>query len=205
MRKPKLGPSSIRENSLFYRCGNPGLGDLREAGRDNIVVFPVVTIHPNAVAKQPNLGAVVIPGAVLCPNYEVVNSVIHMYQEHWGEAMQDTISQGQTVLLRGPATPVPNLELLGCSLLPPGTPMQVVQGLAPSVTAQLPDGVIVRGITHPLMFSWDLNEQERQQTRKALAEQDRQKALDPQAWQNWQDKQRAFQEQQDKAAQDSKR
>ena len=161
-----------------------------------------VTIHPNAVAKQPNLGVVVIPGAVICPNYDKVDLVISMYQEHWGETIQDRITQGQTVLLRGPAMPVPNLELLGCSLVPPGTPMQVTEGLAPSVTAQLPDGTIVRGITHPLMFSWDLKEQERQQTQKALAEQDRQKALDPQAWQNWQDKQRAFQEQQDEEKQD---
>lgn len=117
-----------------------------------------VTIHPNALAKQMNLGLVVVPGAVVCSDFDSVQLVIAIYQEHFGETLQDRITQ-ESVPLRGPAMPAPELEFLGCSLLPTGTPMLVEPGLGydvPRVTAKLSDGTIVRGVTHGGMI--ELNE-----------------------------------------------
>jgi hypothetical protein len=48
-----------------------------------------------------------------------------LYVDHWGDAMQDAMSNNQAHLLRGPSAPEPNPTAFGCTLLAPGTPVRV--------------------------------------------------------------------------------
>jgi hypothetical protein len=113
----------------------------------------VVQIHPNAVARS----WMSVPGAIVCSNATDVNALIDLYNEHWKETQEDTLSHGKSVLLRGPATPAPDPKVFGCSLLPPGTLVQAENAglgdVMPGVTAKLPEGTIVRGLTWSLMLS----------------------------------------------------
>ena len=113
----------------------------------------VVQIHPNAVAKP----IMAVPGAVVCSNIADVRAVSDLYNEHWAETTQDTMSHGQSTLLRGQAAPTPDPKVFGCSLIPSGTPVQPEDGglgmAMPKVTAKLPDGTIVQGLTFSNMLS----------------------------------------------------
>jgi hypothetical protein len=109
--------------------------------------------HPNAVAKP----IMAVPGAIVCSNVADIQLVVHLYNNHWEETQQDAMSHGQSVLLRGPAAPAPDPKIYGCSLLAPGTPVQTEKGglgdAVPKVTAILPDGTIVHGLTFSNMLS----------------------------------------------------
>ena len=114
---------------------------------------PEVPIHPNAVARP----IMAVPGALVCSNVADIQAMSDLYNEHWGETQQDAMSHGQSVLLRGQAAPAPDPKVFGCTLLPPGTPVQAENGglgdAIPKVTAKLPDGTIVRGLTFSNMLS----------------------------------------------------
>jgi hypothetical protein len=109
--------------------------------------------HPNARAKS--LSAA--PGAIVCPNFASVRLVFSLYASHWEDAMQDAVTQGQATVLRGASAPAPDPALYGCSLLKPGTAVYVENTDAfttgiPIVSAQLPDGSTIRGVTLPGML-----------------------------------------------------
>jgi hypothetical protein len=110
--------------------------------------------HPNAVAKS----LTAAPGAVVCADLQTVSVVFHLYAAHWEDSTADAMTKGQAGVVRGPATPAPDPKLYGCSLLAPGTPVRVENADAfttgfPRVTAKLPDGTIIHGVTLPAMLS----------------------------------------------------
>jgi Sel1 repeat len=93
-------------------------------------------------------GAGVVPGAIICPDMETWRFVFRQYGEHWAEAYQDILTRGQSKLVRGDAIPSPDLESHGCALVPAGSTMTVESnGLIPIVSAVLPNGKTIRGVT----------------------------------------------------------
>jgi hypothetical protein len=110
--------------------------------------------HPNAVAKS----LTAAPGAVVCADLQTVSVMFHLYAAHWGDSSADAMTKGQARVVRGPAAPAPDPKLYGCSLLVPGTPVRVENVDAfttgfPRVTAKLPDGTVIRGVTLSSMLS----------------------------------------------------
>jgi hypothetical protein len=107
-----------------------------------------VNFVPNATAR----GVSVVPGAIVCPSHDAVSLMFNQYAAHWEDTMQDAMTKGQSRLIRGQPAPAPDFESYGCALLPPGTPIMLETGNAvPVVTAKLPNGTIIRGVTFPDM------------------------------------------------------
>lgn len=99
-------------------------------------------------------GVSVVPGAIVCPSHDAVSLMFDQYAAHWEDAMQDTVTNGQSRLIRGQPTPAPNLKAYGCALLPPGTPMILdTRNVVPVVTAKLPNGTTIKGVTLPAMIA----------------------------------------------------
>jgi TPR repeat protein len=98
-------------------------------------------------------GAGVVPGAIVCPDMETWRFVFRQYNQHRTESYQDTLTHGQSKLLRGNAVPGPDFESQGCKLIPTGSPMILESNeIAPVVSAVLPDGTSIKGVTIPAMF-----------------------------------------------------
>jgi TPR repeat protein len=96
----------------------------------------------------------VVPGAVVCADHDTVALMYDLYSAHWSDTMQDKITNGQSQLIRGKATPAPDLEAHGCSLFPAGTPMTLERGnIVPVVSVKLPNGRVVRGVTLQAMIT----------------------------------------------------
>jgi uncharacterized protein len=111
-------------------------------------------------AKKPKLVAVtaqgvsVVPGAIICPNHDTVSLMFDLYAARWADTQQDVLTHGQSRLVRGEPSPAPDLKIYGCALLPPGTSMMLERGnIVPVVTATLPDGTQVRGVTLTAMIA----------------------------------------------------
>ncbi|MGC9953638.1 MAG: tetratricopeptide repeat protein [Rhizomicrobium sp.] len=116
-------------------------------------------INPDNIQTKPNSMAVtargvsVVPGAIVCPDHDTVRLIFDMYVAHWTDAQQDAMTNGQSRLLRGKPSPAPDLKLYGCALLPSGTHMMLERGnIVPIVTAKLPDGTTIRGVTLEAMI-----------------------------------------------------
>jgi hypothetical protein len=93
-------------------------------------------------------GASVVPGAIVCPDHNTVSLVFRLYVNYREDTLQDTLTHGQSRLIRGEPTPKPDFELYRCALLPPGTPMLLELGnVVPVVNTKLPDGTTIRGVT----------------------------------------------------------
>ena len=98
-------------------------------------------------------GVSVVPGAIVCPSHDAVSLMFDLYVSHWEDATQDAMTKGQSRLIRGQPTPAPNLKAHGCVLLPPGTPMTLdSRNVVPVVTAKLPNGTTIKGVTLPAMI-----------------------------------------------------
>ncbi len=105
-----------------------------------------VTVHAKSLS--------VVPGALVCPDIATVQWMFRLYVYHWEDTAQDAVTHGQSELLRGQATPLPELAAYGCALIPAGTPMQLTRGnVVPVVTATGPDGNQVHGVTLPNMIA----------------------------------------------------
>jgi|SRR5208283_701408 len=122
--------------------------------QETAVVTSAPIVHANAVAKSLNAA----PGAIVCQDLETVGILFRLYSEHWEEAAQDRLTQGSSRQLRGEPAPAPDPSLYNCHLLAPGTPVRVENADAfttgfPAVTAQLPDGAVIHGVTLPSMLS----------------------------------------------------
>jgi hypothetical protein len=99
-------------------------------------------------------GFSVVPGAIVCPSYDIVDMMVNLYVAHWTDIQQDRLTHGQSRLLRGESTPEPTPELYGCALIPPGTQMILERGnIVPLVSVTLADGRVVRGVTSPAMIA----------------------------------------------------
>jgi hypothetical protein len=97
-------------------------------------------------------GTGVVPGAIVCPDLRTVNMMFQEYSDYWEDAQQDAMTHGQSKLLRGEPAPKPDFELFDCALLASGSPMSMELGnVVPVVTATLPDGSTIKGVTLPSM------------------------------------------------------
>jgi len=111
-------------------------------------------------AKQPKIVpvfaqsvSVVLAGALVCPDSDTISLMYELYSAHWKDAQMDTLTNGQSRLLHGPPAPAPDPKVFGCTLLPPGAPMMLERNnIVPVVTATLPDGTTIRGVTWPNMI-----------------------------------------------------
>jgi hypothetical protein len=110
-------------------------------------------------ATKPNVAAVtargvsVVPGAIVCPDLNTVDLMFDLYANYWSDAMQDTMTHGEAQLIRGEPAPKPQFEMYGCALLAPGTRLTMESGhVVPVVTAKLPNGKTIRGVTLPSMI-----------------------------------------------------
>lgn len=126
-----------------------------EATKEGPAIAPsgAPPFHPNAVAKS----LASAPGAIVCPDFASVQLMMQLYANHWEDAMQDALTKGQARILRGPSAPTPDPAAYDCSLLAPGTPVEARggRGLLAGifmVSARLPDGTVVHGVTHPGML-----------------------------------------------------
>jgi hypothetical protein len=98
-------------------------------------------------------GAGVVPGAIICPDMQTWRFVFRQYGQHWTEDHQDTVTHGQSKLLRGDAAPSPDLETYGCALVSAGSSMILeANEIVPIVSALLPNGRSIRGVTIPAML-----------------------------------------------------
>ena len=97
-------------------------------------------------------GAGVVPGAIVCRDYQTVTFMIDWYVAHWSDKFADAIYKDQARLLRGSSIPSPHLSRYGCTLVSPGTPMLLEQGnIVPIVSVTSATGATIRGVTDPGM------------------------------------------------------
>lgn len=116
----------------------------------------------NLVVNENDAGGTVVtakalgfaPGAIVCADYQAVGVVFHLYSNAWAERAQDSLTRGQSKLLRGDAAPEPDPQSYGCALIPPGTTMRFHSGnVVPVVTVRMPDGKTIKGVTLPEMMA----------------------------------------------------
>lgn len=97
-------------------------------------------------------GVGVVPGAIVCPDHQTVSFMFRWYGRYWEDAQQDALTHGQSRLQREP-TAKPDFERYKCALIAPDTPMMLEVGnVVPVVTAKLPEGRSIRGVTLTGMF-----------------------------------------------------
>jgi hypothetical protein len=113
-------------------------------------------------AKKPKLvavtaqGAGVVPGALICPNYDTVTLMFDLYSDYWTDMRARALQGAQATLLHGDPMPAPDPRLYGCILVSAGTPMTLERGnIVPVVTVKLPDETTIRGVTMPGMLVGD--------------------------------------------------
>jgi hypothetical protein len=100
------------------------------------------------------LGAGLVEGAIICPDHETLMLMFRWYTQHVGDNFQDKVTGGRSQLIRGPAASSPDLESHGCAFVPFGTPMSLISNnIVPIVSAKLPDGRSITGVTMSVMFS----------------------------------------------------
>lgn len=154
---------NICPKEVRYACTDPTLGEkcLSEKQRilDDATSVWEMTHQPSPKPAVPQFVAVtaqgvsIVPGAIVCPSHAAVSIIFDRYISHWEGATQDALTNGQSRLIRGTSAPAPNLKSLGCALIPPGTPMTLnTRNVVPIVTAKLPNGTTIRGVTLPAMF-----------------------------------------------------
>jgi hypothetical protein len=98
-------------------------------------------------------GVSVVPGAIVCPSHAAVSRMFDLYVSHWEDVTQNAMTNGQSRLIRGQGAPAPDLKSYGCALVPPGTPMTLdTRNVVPVVTAKLPNGTTIKGVTFEAMF-----------------------------------------------------
>src|ERR1700742_5220524 len=67
----------------------------------------------------------IVPGAILCQDYDTVSLMYDLYAESWGENMQYKVTRGQSKLIHGDPMPPPDLAAHGCILVQAGTPLKL--------------------------------------------------------------------------------
>lgn len=101
-------------------------------------------------------GVTVVPGAIVCPDFPTFKLMFSLYTESWSENAQNKMTKGLSSAIEGPPTPEPDFESHGCALLPSGNPMRLENSDAAwsVVTAKLPNGKTIRGVTLPSMTDY---------------------------------------------------
>lgn len=100
-------------------------------------------------------GVSVVQGAIICPNANVTSALFQLYTTAWSEQFQDRLEGKQAQMVRGKAMTDPDPAEYGCTLLAPGTPMLLDRNITvvPVVTAKLPNGASIKGVTLSDMYS----------------------------------------------------
>jgi hypothetical protein len=107
--------------------------------------------HPN-ISPMLAKGAGEVPGALICPDYQTAQVMFDWYSAHKMDELEDSVTGGRSRARRQPFS-APVLRRYGCTLVVPGTPLALERGNAyPVVSAKLPNGQRVRGITFPSMM-----------------------------------------------------
>jgi hypothetical protein len=114
---------------------------------DDVSTLPVVT-----------RGVSVVPGAIVCPDFPTLKLVFSLYTESVAEQLNNEMTKGLSSARDGPPSPIPDLGLYGCALVPTGTPMKQknVEAMLPGVPVvivRLPNGERITGLTLPSMIS----------------------------------------------------
>lgn len=129
--------------------------DFSDTNSSSVPAIP--PFHPNARVRsladvQPG-GA---PGAIVCDDLPSVQNVAEGYRDYWIDAIRERMMGPKVRELEGPPAAKPDPDLFGCSLLPPGTAVEikgwVTQGV-PEIIAQRPDGNWIYGVTLENMLS----------------------------------------------------
>lgn len=98
-------------------------------------------------------GSGILPGAIICPDLQAVRLMQMQFARHWEETTQDRLTRGQSGLIRGKATAYPDFAAFGCALIPAGQILKIeVEKPIPIVSAQLPGGTVIRGVTFSTMY-----------------------------------------------------
>jgi hypothetical protein len=146
--------AKLRELAPSMPCGFPGAPCMHETVSSELQTrqAPTQATQPRTEAGLAQ-GVGIVPGAIVCADLRTVDFMYSLYKSHWSDAMQDAVTNGQSKLIRGESTAVPDPKRYGCTLLPPGTHLTVEIGnMVPVVTARLADGKVVRGVTYPQMI-----------------------------------------------------
>jgi hypothetical protein len=135
------------------------------------------SVKTNAVMATAR-GVSVVPGAIVCRDFDTVRLMFDLYADYWSDATQDSLTHGQSRVLRGAPASKPDFELHGCALLAPGTPMTLETGnIVPVVAAKLSDGRTIMGVTLGSMVfvSQEVQEEQRarQEQEKLLAQEEK--------------------------------
>jgi hypothetical protein len=95
----------------------------------------------------------VLPGAIICPDLELIILMQAQFARHWEETNQDKATGGQSALIRGRAAPYPDFAAFGCAVLPSGASMTLeIDRPIPIVSARLSNGNNIRGVTFGYMY-----------------------------------------------------
>lgn len=97
-----------------------------------------------------------MPGAIVCPDFATFKLMFSLYTESWSENASNVMTKGLSGAVNGPPMLSPDFERHGCALLPRGAPMKLQSNNGPwsVVTAKLPNGKTIRGVTLPSMTDY---------------------------------------------------
>ena len=100
-------------------------------------------------------GPMSIAGAIVCPNFELVDLMIDRYKEHFRAQIQEQVLGSQIKLLRGEPAPEPELSSYGCGLAPAGTILDRIKSFGPAVQIEGMNskGEWIKGVTSILMIA----------------------------------------------------
>ena len=96
-----------------------------------------------------------VPGAIVCPDFATFKLVFSLYTESVTENAANVMTKSMSSQVDGPPMSPPNFERYGCALLPNGSPMKLQSSNGWSVvTARLPNGKTIQGVTLPSMTDY---------------------------------------------------
>lgn len=98
-------------------------------------------------------GLSVVPGAIVCPDYNTTSLMFDLYVHAWEDQMQDQFTHGQAELIRGKAASLPHLAAYRCSMIPPGTQVEVETGNSVPVIDMRAGNALLRVVTLPGMLT----------------------------------------------------
>ena len=108
----------------------------------------IKVLADNSISK--NLG---IDGAIICNDYDTLKTVIYLYQNYAESQLRVYVLGEERELLMHGKTQPPNIENFGCNFFANGTSMMWNGEWMPAlVSAKLPNGKIIKGVTEATMF-----------------------------------------------------
>lgn len=150
---------------MAYLGGHPNEnGSTKKQTVSGGAVDTKVAENSNAVEVVAR-GVSVVPGAIVCPDFATFKLTFSLYTESWSEKWVNTMTNGLSGAVDGPPIAPPDFERNGCALVPSGAAMnlQSNNGAWSVVTAKLPSGKTIRGVTLPSMTDYPPEVRKKQQ------------------------------------------